>query len=277
MATGLLERRAATTSSLKAYGKLSGGTQAPEYTEAQKAMNFNSRISENYQKLIDPSYKAAEDFFGAPVAEAAPATEMYATAEEYARATLYPERAQAAQAVQAASVQEAPAAAPVYGHERVTADIFRADSSLNAGRMAQTPVLEPVQEAPAYEQSVYEAPVYEEDADLAPTATTIQYRTDLYREEQKTVTEEKKGYAMTAKAKLLMAVYAVVVVVVLALIIVNTSVLRTLDSEVIDREAALNSAMTRYEAVTEELESARADETVIDWALENGFEIPEAA
>lgn len=275
MATGLLERRAATTSSLKAYGKLSGGTQAPEYTEAQKAMNFNSRISENYQKLIDPSYKAAEDFFGAPVAEAAPATEMYATAEEYARATLYPERAQAAQS---APVQEAPAAAPVsYGHERVTADIFRADSSLNAGRMAQTPVLEPVQEAPAYEQPVYEAPVYEEDADLAPTATTIQYRTDLYREEQKTVTEEKKGYAMTAKAKLLMAVYAVVVVVVLALIIVNTSVLRTLDSEVIDREAALNSAMTRYEAVTEELESARADETVIDWALENGFEIPEAA
>lgn len=274
MATGLLERRAATTSSLKAYGKLSGGTQAPDYTEAQKAMNFNSRISENYQKLIDPSYKAAEDFFGAPAAEAAPATEMYATAEDYARATLYPERAQAAQA---APVQEAPAAAPVYGHERVTADIFRADSSLNAGRMAQTPVLDPVQEAPAYEQSVYEAPVYEEDADLAPTATTIQYRNELYREEQKTVTEEKKGYAMTAKAKLLMAVYAVVVVVVLALIIVNTSVLRTLDSEVIDREAALNSAMTRYEAVTEELESARADETVIDWALENGFEIPEAA
>ena len=73
MATGVLERirtNERTDSSLKAYGKLSGGAEPAEMTEEQKALNFNSRISDNYKKLINPDLKKAEEIMGeAPVQE----------------------------------------------------------------------------------------------------------------------------------------------------------------------------------------------------------------
>lgn len=67
MATGVLERIRTderTDSSLKAYGKLSGGAEPAEMTEEQKALNFNSRISDNYKKLINPDLKKAEEIMG---------------------------------------------------------------------------------------------------------------------------------------------------------------------------------------------------------------------
>ena len=111
MATGLpvLERVRTDRSELKAYGKLSGGVESAEMTEEQKAFDFNSRISSNYQKLINPEYSRTEDFAEAAEPE-------YATPAERAQATLYPERYQAAQT----------------GHQRVTEDLFRADSPINA-------------------------------------------------------------------------------------------------------------------------------------------------
>ena len=64
MATGLpvLERERTEERDLKAYGRLGGRDEAQEMTEEQKALRFNSRISENYQKLINPEYSRAEDF-----------------------------------------------------------------------------------------------------------------------------------------------------------------------------------------------------------------------
>lgn len=65
MAMPVLERTRTNenTAELKAYGKLSGGAEPANFTEEQRAMDFNARISENYQKLINPEYKSAEDFF----------------------------------------------------------------------------------------------------------------------------------------------------------------------------------------------------------------------
>ena len=81
---------------LAAYGKLSGGagTEADPYTEEQRAQSFNSQISENYQKLIDPSLHSAAEIMGLeePAVEEAP--RVYETPEAYARAMLYPEREQ---------------------------------------------------------------------------------------------------------------------------------------------------------------------------------------
>ena len=57
MATGLLERTKQNDVSLKAYGKLSGGVQPANYTEEQRAFDFNAKIPENYQKLINPDYQ----------------------------------------------------------------------------------------------------------------------------------------------------------------------------------------------------------------------------
>lgn len=186
---------------------------------------------------------------------------------------------------QAAPVQQAaPAqAAPSFEHHRVTADIFRADSAINA----QTAYAEPApayEQAPAYQEAAYTAPAYEqapaadvyeeESADLKPTATTIQYRTDLYRDEQQAAVEEKRG-ALTAKGKLLMAIYAIVVVVVMALIIVNTSVLKTLDGEMAAREAQLGEVLARYESVQSDIEVAKSAETIRAWGEANGMYLPE--
>ncbi len=265
MATGLpvLERTPAQQEDrLKAYGKLSGGAEPAVMTEEQKALDFNSRIRNNYKKLIDPDFKRAEDIMGeAPVQETA--APVYDSPEAYARATLYPEREQEQ--------------APQFVHHRVEGDLFRADSPIN-----RTAYAEP--QAPAYEQPVYEqaAPAYEEYAqpyaeeaseDLTPTATTIQYRSDLYREEQQvqTAAEEKKRFAMTATGKLLMCVYAIVVVVVLSLIIINTSVLNTLDRSIAERQAQLDSVVAQAQALKEEVEELTSEESILSRAEEMGI------
>ena len=235
-------------------------------TEEQKALDFNSRIRNNYKKLIDHDFKRAEDIMGeAPVAEAEP---VYDSPEAYARATLYPEREQEQ--------------APQFVHHRVEEALFRADSPINRTAYAQPQA--PAYEQPAYEQAAYEqaAPAYEEYAqpyaeeaseDLTPTATTIQYRTDLYRDEQQVqaAAEEKKRFAMTATGKLLMCVYAIVVVVVLSLIIINTSVLNTLDRSIAERQAQLDSIVAQAQALKEEVEELTSEESILARAEEMGI------
>lgn len=266
MAMPVLERPRTkeNTAELKAYGKLSGGAEPANFTEEQRAMDFNARISENYQKLINPEFKTAEDFFAGAPAEQPQAEPVYETPGEYAMATLYPERAQAPQAE---PVQERPREMPRFEHQRVTEDLFRADSPINAPRM-QAAAAAPAAEEVAFAAPSFEAQPYAEDAveDLAPTATTIQYRTDLYRDEQREVTEEKKGHALTAKGKLLMAVYAVVVVVVLALIIINTSVLNTLDSAVAEREQQLNAMVAQAQELDDRIDYLTDPDTIIQRA-----------
>ena len=128
--------------------------------------------------------------------------------------------------------------------------------------------------APAGEQVAFAAPSFAEqpavqyaenaaEEDITPTSTTIQYRTDLYRDEQREVSEEKKGHALTAKGKLLMAVYAVVVVVVLALIIINTSVLNTLDSAVAEREQQLNAMVSQAQELDDRIDYLTDPDTII--------------
>ena len=238
-------------SSLKAYGKLQGGVAPQEMTEEQKALAFNARISENYQKLINPDYHKAEDVAAAPAY---------------------------AEPVYAAPVQEA---APAYTRQRA-ADIFRADSPLHTRTVdfasapayaepayAEPSYAAPVQETPAapyYEQAAYAEDVT--DADLMPTETTNQYRDSLYREERPAehAQEKKKGFALTARNKLLIAVYSIVVVVVLALIIVNTSVLGSLDAEVTAREAALNAAIETSQNLEAEINYYTDADTIISRA-----------
>ena len=288
MATGLpvLERTRTNERArghLAAYGKLSGGAgaQADRAEEVARAQSFNSCIAENYQKLMDPTLHTAEEIMGIeqPVVEE---PVSYSSPEEYARATLYPERERPV----AMPERRVP---PQPQRQRAPEDNFRADSPINAHALLYgDPVEEeeqPVmQAAPAYaparpqievspeltqpqESLAPEAEVFEEeDEDLAPTATTIQYRTA--REEKRTIVEEKKGHAMTTQGKLLMAIYAVVVVVILALIIINTSVLRTIDASIADRRADLAAATAYAEELQEDIDYLTDSETIINRAEE---------
>ena len=77
---------------------------------------------------------------------------------------------------------------------------------------------------------------------------------------------EKSRFSMTAKGKLLMCVYAIVVVVVLALIIINTSVLNSLDASVAEREAELNAYRTEAQLLKEEIETLTSEESIMERA-----------
>lgn len=283
MAIGLpvLERERTnerTRGHLAAYGKLSGGAgaEADPVTEEQRAQSFNSQIAENYQKLMDPSLHSAAEIMGLeePVAEEEP--RVYDTPEAYARAMLYPDR-------------EQPIAMPT---RRImdTQPEYRPQPAVNVQPAMAAPVLAPEREvytAPAYAepayaqpqlsvQETYAVPEYadeaaeaydEENEDLAPTATTIQYRTEQRaREDRRTVVEEKRGHAMTTQGKLLMAIYAVVVVVILALIIINTSVLRNLDASIAENRAALFAATEQAQQLQDEIDYLTSAESIIDRA-----------
>lgn len=283
MAIGLpvLERERTnerTRGHLAAYGKLSGGAgaEADPVTEEQRAQSFNSQIAENYQKLMDPSLHSAAEIMGLeePVAEEEP--RVYDTPEAYARAMLYPEREQPI-AMPARRIMDAQ---PEY----------RPQPAVSVQPVMAAPVLAPEREAyaapayaePAYAQpqlsvqETYAVPEYadeaaeafdEENEDLAPTATTIQYRTEQRaREDKRTVVEEKRGHAMTTQGKLLMAIYAVVVVVILALIIINTSVLRNLDASIAENRAALFAATEQAQQLQDEIDYLTSAESIIDRA-----------
>ncbi len=277
-----------TRGQLAAYGKLTGGAgaDADPVTEEQRAQSFNSCIAENYQKLMDPTLHSAEEIMGIaePVIEEEPP--VYDSPEAYARATLYPDR-------------EQPIAMPPrrFERQRVTEDIFRADSPINAHTFAFDPApsapMMSAAPAPVVEdipqQNVFAQPTYapqqdvfarpeivepeqafaeEEDEDLAPTATTIQYRTERAREERQTIVEEKKGHAMTAQGKLLMAIYAVVVVVILSLIIINSSVLRSLDASIAQSRAELAATTAQAQQLQDEIDYLTDTDTIISRAEE---------
>ncbi len=275
---------------LAAYGKLSGGagTEADPYTEEQRAQSFNSQISENYQKLIDPSLHSAAEIMGLeePAVEEAP--RVYETPEAYARAMLYPER-------------EQPVAMPARRIVDTTAEYRpQPQAPVGVSPVLSAPAMAPAREAfaPAYAEPAYAEPAYaepevavspisvqgtyavpeyadeaaeayaeEENEDLAPTATTIQYRTEQRaRDDKRTVVEEKRGHAMTMQGKLLMAVYAVVVVVILALIIINTSVLRNLDASIAENREALFAASEQVQQLQDEIDGLTSTESIIERA-----------
>ena len=76
---------------------------------------------------------------------------------------------------------------------------------------------------------------------------------------------------MTATGKLLMCVYAIVVVVVLSLIIINTSVLNTLDRSIAERQAQLDSIVAQAQALKEEVEELTSEESILARAEEMGI------
>ena len=76
---------------------------------------------------------------------------------------------------------------------------------------------------------------------------------------------------MAATGKLLMCVYAIVVVVVLSLIIINTSVLNTLDRSIAERQAQLDSIVAQAQALKEEVEELTSEESILARAEEMGI------
>ncbi len=154
----------------------------------------NARIRDTYARLINPENKI-EDVFNRVRKEESVAAE--------------PE------------VYTASAASRPYMVENARADaaIFRADSAINAKRVAAVEAV---------------APAEEESEDLRPTPTTIQYQTIARKEEQNEVETptRKKSHVFGKREKIIVAIFVAVVVALITLVIVNSAIISNLNADI---------------------------------------------
>ena len=160
----------------------------------------NARIKDTYAKLINPENKI-EDILN---------------------------RAQKNAKMQEPTANQAPEVVRPYLVEnaRADADIFRASSAINSKAVDASAV--------EFEQAIQEVNMDDEDEELRPTPTTIQYQTigKLAVEEKAEVSKGAKAFTFGKKEKIIFAIVVAVVVALVALIIINSTVIRTLNADI---------------------------------------------
>ena len=115
----------------------------------------------------------------------------------------------------------------------------------------------------------------EETEDLVPSATTMQFleRKDNpfedYREQGESATSKK--FKINAKAKVLMAVYALVVLTIFALIIINTTLLKNVDKAVAAKQARIEVLTEETAALGKTLAQVSDDSVIEQKAAEMGM------
>ena len=87
------------------------------------------------------------------------------------------------------------------------------------------------------------------DEDIRPTSTTMQFGNDAdvdIRNEVATIKTEKQARKLSAKGKLVIALYSVVVALVFALIIFNTTFLSRMQNNIEAKQTELYQVETQY-------------------------------
>ena len=199
----------------------------------------NSRIRQNYARLINPENKIDAALDRAPV-------EAVETPVAEERKISY---------AQPAFVENA----------RADADIFHAHSEINLRLAAQQKL--------SAEMSSDE----EEDEDLRPTLTTIQYKTTGVKnsvEEGKienTGVEKRAG--LSKRDKIIIASIVGVILVMLILVIVNSAVLSNINGDVSSLQSSLATLKGSYEGVKDEINPwlALTEEDIANIAKELGW------
>ena len=121
-----------------------------------------------------------------------------------------------------------------------------------------------------------EAQEEEENEDLRPSATTIQYKTDVASKiviEDNISNKQERVSRLTKRDKIVMAVALLVIVALFVLVIVNSAVLSNLNSEISYLQTDLAVAEENYTEVLESKESYFEDieEIVSSFAQQNGM------
>ncbi len=208
----------------------------------------NSRISDNYAKLINPETHIDEM--------------LGRSAELEKPVTVEAEKSTAS--APAASAYRAPAFAKVELVEsaRTSSDIFRADSAINAKPVSVNATVNTKMVSGAVDE--------EEDEDLRPTQTTIQYKTSavLSSSEEGKITNygADRRFTFTKKQKITVAVIVSVIVALFTLIIVNSIIISGINGDISSLDASLSSVKASYAYVEEQLDNAKEN---IDIAVEN--------
>lgn len=226
----------------------------------------NSRISDNYARLVNPENKlkdimASIDAEGSHVVQ--PAVEE---SEPVMRSAIQAQPRAAA----------GPAPAYFVSNARADADIFRADSPINAPAVY-------MQAQPAYADMAEE-----ESEDLRPTKTTIQYQTigadgavmpfnsasamgegEISRPVEQARKESR--VVLKRRDKVILGVIVGLILAVFALIIVNSAVISNLSSDISTLETLRDQAVEHRDEVAAVYEDVTSPESVIEAAEQAGI------
>lgn len=108
------------------------------------------------------------------------------------------------------------------------------------------------------------------DEDLMPTRTTTQFiegdNASVIKDMEKQKAGQKEDSRLSAKAKLVVALYVVAVTLILALIILNTGVLAVLSQSNAESAAKLSEKVAEYNAVVNEIDAVSSESHIIEVA-----------
>lgn len=126
------------------------------------------------------------------------------------------------------------------------------------------------------EDVIYGDVAEEETVDTMPSSTTMQFSKDedaeLYEEiKSKSKANVEKNYRINTRGKILIAVYALVVVTIFSLILLNARMLRDLDGSIENYSAKVEELVDSKVRLTEQLDNARSDDTIIAKAQQMGM------
>ena len=260
----------------------------------------NARMRDNLARLLNPENTikdvvASIDADGSQVIKAEPVREQAVQQTAYSQpAQAYAPAAQPAQQTYAHQAYAQPAQQPAYmvRGARADADIFRADSPVNAMHAttmyASTPA-EAYAAAKAQAAAISAAQPRveeEENEDLRPTPTTIQYQTigangvaisdsaaRVMQEGEISRPAERaeKRLSLSKRDKIVMGVIIGLILAVFVLIIVNSAVISNLSADITYLEGQYETARAAYETASAELNELTSFENVYKVALEQGW------
>ena len=207
--------------------------EAVQVTNAElEAQQHNAQISERYRRLQN----AVADQF---------TSQTYTAPVQASVSTL--ERTTYAAPVQDTPVVEQVPQVTDYVSESIASSVFTAEkfNSVEIGNEAAMSV--------ATVAPTYIAPVVEQ----APT-TAVEVGT-------------QSQYALTPLAKVVMAVFAVVVVGMTSLIGVNSNIIEQKKMKIKNLEKQRQQLIEQHAEIQERIEIAQSEETILEWAKEQGL------
>lgn len=220
--------------------------------------NHNSRISDNYARLVNPENKI-KDIIASIDAEGSQIVQP--VVEDIQPVMQRPQ----------AIVNQSPAY--FVRNARADADIFRADSPVNTPAEYMLP-------HPVYTNVT-------EGEDLRPVSANMQYQTvgvnssvmpfnSADRDESKITrsteqTEKESRFVLKRRDKVIWGVVVALIVAAFTLIIINSAVISNLKSDISELEALRQTAVAEYEQVVAEFEDVTSEESVLAAAQAAGL------
>jgi cell division protein FtsL len=227
-------------------------------TKSQDELH-NSRISENYKKLLDPNYKMED--------EVPQQTQQPVQMGQYG---------QVVSSATQLTMDSAPAQSPrdiLYRVEnaRADADIFRADNAINRRIVSDDSI---IVRKPAVQQTTASATKDEDNEDLRPTQTTIQYQTIKEDEPAKTTNAtENKEKLFGKKEKAIIATFIGIVAALVVLVVVNSIIIANLNHNLANLQGGLITIKIAASNMADTIASITDPENIAQFAASHNMSL----